>query len=294
MTTASNRDGTDTDGEIVTLGIGLTPVQGAAVPEAADLVEWVGTALGALALLRTGQDAAGRPYSAGPADWHLAIRTIEYRLLPRLGGIRDAAVRAHAAAGGTVADLAAAMGVARATAQHRRKAVLDRGVSDAAEHWAVTGSPWDAAWTHTADVVVIREGAIRSVLLIERGTDPYAGHDALPGGRVDKGESALEAAARELAEETGITVALANLHRVGVYDRVGRDPRGLYSSTAYAVTVPAGTQAEAAADAAAVRWVPVDELLADLADGSADLAFDHSAILAAALRLTGDLRTPVR
>ncbi|MEU3492196.1 NUDIX hydrolase [Kitasatospora cineracea] len=138
---------------------------------------------------------------------------------------------------------------------------------------------------HTADVVCVREGVIRSVLLIERGKPPFLGLDALPGGHVDDGESAHAAAVRELEEETGVQVSPARLRMVGVYDALGRDPRGAYSTTAYAVVVPAGTQAVAADDAARVRWVPV----ADLLRNWEGLAFDHAQILADALRITGDL-----
>ncbi len=139
---------------------------------------------------------------------------------------------------------------------------------------------------HTADVIVVREGVIRSVLLIERGEPPFLGLDALPGGHVDAGESAHAAAVRELEEETGVQVSPTWLRMVGVYDAPGRDPRGAYSTTAYAVIVPAGTQAVAADDAARARWVPV----ADLLQNWEGLAFDHAQIIADALRVTGDLR----
>jgi ADP-ribose pyrophosphatase YjhB (NUDIX family) len=51
--------------------------------------------------------------------------------------------------------------------------------------------------------VVPREGCL---LLIERGTDPHLGHWSLPGGVIDEGESAGEAAVRETLEETGLGV----------------------------------------------------------------------------------------
>ncbi|MFD5565863.1 hypothetical protein [Kitasatospora griseola] len=151
MTTARDGGGAAEGG--VDLTISLTPAQAAALgAEARQLADWFGTALTALATLRTGQDPAGRPHPAGPADWHTAIRELDHRLLPRLGGIRDAAIRAHAAAGGSIGDLATAMHVARSTAQYRREALLGR-VPDTAEHWAAHGGEWGQARTHTADVV---------------------------------------------------------------------------------------------------------------------------------------------
>ncbi|GHJ34308.1 hypothetical protein TPA0910_87410 [Streptomyces hygroscopicus subsp. sporocinereus] len=126
----------------------------------------------------------------------------------------------------------------------------------------------------TADVVCIRGG---DVLLIERGWPPHKGRLALPGGHVDD-ETSRAAAARELLEETSVHVDPEALALVGVYDRPDRDPRGRYVTAAYVVTVPAGTAARAGTDAAAVRWVPLDDALAG------DLAFDHSEIVRAARR----------
>jgi len=43
-----------------------------------------------------------------------------------------------------------------------------------------------------------------NVLLIKRGKPPRMGQWSIPGGRIEKGESELQAAARELFEETSI------------------------------------------------------------------------------------------
>ena len=57
----------------------------------------------------------------------------------------------------------------------------------------------------SVDCVVFRGD---EVLLIERGGEPFKGDWALPGGFHDVGEGLLEAAARELREETGLTESI--------------------------------------------------------------------------------------
>ncbi len=114
------------------------------------------------------------------------------------------------------------------------------------------------------DVVI---PADEGVVLIRRGTDPFEGRWALPGGFVELGETVEEAAAREAAEETGLAVELARM--VGVYSDPGRDPRGHNVSVAFLARVLGG-DLSAASDAAEVAALDPD---------SVELAFDHRRIV---------------
>ncbi len=121
------------------------------------------------------------------------------------------------------------------------------------------------------DVVVPAE---EGVVLIRRGSDPFEGQWALPGGFVEVGETVEEAAVREAAEETGLAVELARL--VGVYSDPGRDPRGHNVSVAFLASVLGG-QPSASTDASEVSI---------LDPGAVELAFDHRRIIDDALSLS--------
>lgn len=132
----------------------------------------------------------------------------------------------------------------------------------------------------TVDIAVFRGGAgDRELLLVKRGSDPFAGMWALPGGFVDEDESLVSAAHRELAEETGLEPR-GDLDQVGAYGDPGRDPRGWTVSVAFVVGLEWDDDAEvrAGSDAAEAAWHPVTALPA--------LAFDHGLIVADALRRT--------
>ena len=129
----------------------------------------------------------------------------------------------------------------------------------------------------TADCIVVRDSEL---LLIRRGNEPFRGCWALPGGFMEMDETIEHCAVRELQEETGIVVSEKQLTLVGIYSALGRDPRGRTVTVAYAVRVPEDTHALAGDDAADLRWWPIDQL--------PPLAFDHDAILSAALPLLHD------
>jgi hypothetical protein len=68
------------------------------------------------------------------------IRALDQRILPRLEGLRDAAVRWHRDLDGSHGRLAEAMGVPRSTAQTRLTALQEREMTDG-ERWACGRAP---------------------------------------------------------------------------------------------------------------------------------------------------------
>lgn len=94
------------------------------------------------------------------------------------------------------------------------------------------------------------------ILLIKRGTYPYKDQWALPGGFCRKGEEVLDAARRELYEETRVKDAYLKL--AGVFGAEGRDPRGwIVSHTFLALFDGEKYQLRAGSDAWDARWFEV-------------------------------------
>lgn len=60
----------------------------------------------------------------------------------------------------------------------------------------------------TTVAAILRNPEKAHILLTRRAIEPYKGHWCLPGGHIDRDEPALDAAIREVKEETGLDVSL--------------------------------------------------------------------------------------
>jgi ADP-ribose pyrophosphatase len=125
---------------------------------------------------------------------------------------------------------------------------------------------WGEALMADALVTLTLDGCpVPFLLLVERAD----GHGwAVPGGHVEPGETGLQAAIRELAEETGLDASRGALY-TGMPPRYVPDPRA--SDEAWAVTVPVhfdlgllcGLPAVMGGDdALRAAWIPAGSLTA--------------------------------
>ncbi len=107
-------------------------------------------------------------------------------------------------------------------------------------------------------IVVLRGD---EVLLIRRGRPPAQGEWALPGGAQKLGETAEQAARRELAEETGLSVGA--LHLAGHVDSIHRDAEGKiayhYTILDFCARYIEG-EPRASGDALSYAWAPCNRL----------------------------------
>lgn len=125
--------------------------------------------------------------------------------------------------------------------------------------------------------VVIKDA---KALVVKRANEPYKGQWSIPGGRVELGESLVDAVRRELREETGLDVEVGAL--IEVFERIQRDDearvRYHFVIIDYLCACAGGTLC-AGDDADDVRWVTSEEL-----DGM-DIRASAVAVIRKGLRL---------
>jgi len=126
-------------------------------------------------------------------------------------------------------------------------------------------------------VAVIIEFPNNKILLVKRGTVVFKGYWALPGGRVDAGETVEETVVREVKEETGLHVRIVRkigeYHESGVQDGIEYD----YYPACFLVK-PIGGKIKR-------QEKEIEEIkLVDLKNIPEKLAFDHSSMIKDYLR----------
>jgi ADP-ribose pyrophosphatase len=105
--------------------------------------------------------------------------------------------------------------------------------------------------------VVLHQGR---VLLVRRGKPPRQGKWAVPGGKVEAGETLRQAAEREVREETGIEVRAGEV--VHVFELIDRDGDTLrfHYVIIDLMAEYLGGEPRAADDASDARWFGAEEL----------------------------------
>ncbi|WAJ74123.1 bifunctional nicotinamide-nucleotide adenylyltransferase/Nudix hydroxylase [Moraxella bovis] len=111
----------------------------------------------------------------------------------------------------------------------------------------------------TADALVVQAG---HVLLIERGGEYGRGLYALAGGFLDKDESLLDCALRELQEETGLIISPSTLKASHTFDAPDRSARGRTVTTVFYFELTGDKLPDVAGgdDASLAFWLPLGEL----------------------------------
>jgi 8-oxo-dGTP diphosphatase len=129
---------------------------------------------------------------------------------------------------------------------------------------------------------VVAVGAVvvddERLLLVRRRHAPHAGCWAVPGGRVQAGETLAEAVTRELREETGIEGVCGPLIGWTELLPAAADEAHLVILD-FEVTLFGPAEPVAGSDAGAARWVAISDVAEhDLAPGLAEFLHDHGII----------------
>jgi 8-oxo-dGTP diphosphatase len=122
-------------------------------------------------------------------------------------------------------------------------------------------------------IFTVVEGHL-NVLLIRRGVEPYRGHWAIPGGRLQPGETLEQAATRKLVEETGVRDVY--LEQLYTFSDLDASAAGGAVAIAYFALVDHNSVSLPKREEWPTAWFSLDDLPA--------LAFDNKSVLDYALR----------
>jgi 8-oxo-dGTP diphosphatase len=121
-------------------------------------------------------------------------------------------------------------------------------------------------------VAAIIEFPNNKILLVKRATVVFKGYWALPGGRVDAGETVEQAVVRELKEETGLDVnivrKIGEYHESGVQDGIEYD----YYPACFLVKPVSGKIKKQEKEIKEIKLI-------DLKDVPEKLAFEHAKMI---------------
>jgi bifunctional NMN adenylyltransferase/nudix hydrolase len=137
-------------------------------------------------------------------------------------------------------------------------------ITDYHKQWI--NSPWPVTFV-TVDCLVQQSGHI---LLIKRKAAPGSGLYALPGGFINQDELIIDAAMRELREETSIKmpepVLRGNIINSRVFDDPKRSARGRTITHAFHIKLPNEinlAKVRGGDDASKAKWFPIFKVRRD-------------------------------
>jgi len=110
------------------------------------------------------------------------------------------------------------------------------------------------------------------ILLIKRKTRPFVGYWALPGGRMDPGETIEQTVVREVKEETGLDVTIVDVLGEYVEKGINDDVEYEYYPTCFVVKPVGGELKKQDTEIQDMQLFSIDEL-------PLPLAFEHEKMI---------------
>lgn len=151
-------------------------------------------------------------------------------------------------------------------------------IQDYKKSWE--NSPFPPSF-NCSDAIVVQSGHI---LMVKRGGMPGKGTYAIPGGFIDKGEGTLDAAIRELREETRLKVPekvlRGSIFARHVFDHPERSLRGRTYSHAFGFKLDdsmALPEVRGSDDAIAAEWIPIETFKSN--EFKSNVFEDHASII---------------